>query len=116
VDPCTKNSTEGACSSCNPQYIARAFPQPIRQLYLSTVASKLDFTAPVWFQLQDSVIYKIVNSVQRMGARAITGAFKIVPTPILDIEAGLLLTIYRLQQQMMQHLINLHTLEKKHLW
>jgi hypothetical protein len=91
-------------------------PQAMRQLYLSTVVSQLDYAAAVWFQPQDQTTHRIVNSVQRMEARAITGAFKTASTSILEIEAGLLPATCRLWQRMMQHLINLHTLGKEHPW
>jgi ribonuclease HI/exonuclease III len=92
-------------------------PQAMRQLYLSTVASKLDYAAPVWFQIaRGGATHRSINTVQRIGSRAIIGAFKTTATAIIESEAGLLPAAYRLQSRVMQHVINLHTLEEDHPW
>ena len=67
-------------------------PGAMRQLYLSTVASKMDYAAPVWFKSQDkgTQIHKTYDMVQRIGGRVITGAFKSTAGGDLEVEAGLL--------------------------
>jgi ribonuclease HI/exonuclease III len=90
--------------------------QAMRQLYLSTVASKLDYAAAVWFRPGITGITQTINSVQRIGARAITGGYRNASTTILELEAGLLPAGCRLQKRIMQYLINLNTLEDSHPW
>jgi hypothetical protein len=87
-------------------------PQAMRQLYLSTVATKLDYAAPIWFQIAGGgATHRMVNSVQRIGSRAITGAFKTTATAVIESEAGLPPAAHRLQLRVMQYVVNLHTLE-----
>jgi hypothetical protein len=39
-------------------------PAAMRQLYMSTVVSKLDYTAPIWFQAKQSLqMYKTFKTV-----------------------------------------------------
>ena len=93
-------------------------PAAMRQLYMSTVASKLDYAAPVWFQSekQGSRSHKAFEAIQKIGSRTILGAYKTAAGPILESEAGLLPTTLRLERRVMQYVINLHTLPKEHPW
>ena len=93
-------------------------PASMRQLYTSTVASKLDYAAPVWFQSekQGSHSHKTFEAIQKIGSRTILGAYKTAAGPILEAEAGLLPTTLRLERRVMQYIINLHTLPKEHPW
>ena len=88
----------------------------MRQLYLSTVASKMDYAAPVWFKSQDkgTQIHKTYDMVQRIRGRVITGAFKSTAGGDLEVEAGLLPTSTRLNTRVMSFATNLHTLPQDH--
>ena len=57
----------------------------MRQLYTSTVASKLDYAAPVWFQAekQGSRSHKAFEAIQKIGSQAILGAYKTAAGTIL---------------------------------
>ena len=85
---------------------------------MSTVASKLDYAAAVWFhsEKQGSRSNQAFEAVQKIGSRAIVGAYKTAARPILEAEAGLLPTILRLERRVLQYVINLHTLPKEHPW
>ena len=93
-------------------------PAAMRQLYMSTVASKLDYAAPVWFhsEKQGSRSHKTFEAVQKIGSRTILGAYKTAAGLILESEAGLLPTTLRLERRVMQYVINLHILLKEHPW
>lgn len=93
-------------------------PAAMRQLYMSTVASKLDYAALIWFQSekQGSQSNQAFQAIQKIGSRAIVGAYKTAAGPILEAEAGLLPTTLRLERRVLQYVINLHTLPKEHLW
>ena len=93
-------------------------PPAMRQLYLATVAAKLDYAAPIWWRSK----YKgpssanCMEAVQKIGSRAITGAYRTAAGKILEIEAGLIPTTLRIQQRIAKFVINLHTLPQDHPW
>jgi hypothetical protein len=91
-------------------------PAAMRQLYMSTVASKLDYAAPIWFQSekQGSRSNQAFEAIQKIGSRAIVRAYKTAAGQILEAEAGLLPTTLCLERRMLQYVINLHTLPKEH--
>jgi ribonuclease HI len=93
-------------------------PAAMRQLYLSTVVSKLDYAAPVWYKVEEVGLktHKAFDAVQKIGSQTILGAFKTAAGAILELEAGLVPTALRLKQRVMQYAINLHTLPPKHPW
>jgi hypothetical protein len=93
-------------------------PAAMRQLYMSTVAAKLDYAAPIWFQSekQGSRSNKAFEAIQKIGSRAIVGAYKTAAGPILEAEAGLLPTTLCLERRVLQYVTNLHTLLKEHPW
>jgi hypothetical protein len=93
-------------------------PVAMRQLYLSTVVSKIDYAAPVWYKVEEVGLKtnKAFEAVQKIGSQAILGAFKTAIGAILELEAGLVPTALRLKQRVMQYEINLHTLPSKHPW
>jgi hypothetical protein len=88
----------------------------IRQLYMLTVASKLDYAALVWFKAKKQGLrfHKAFEAIQKIRSQAILGVYKTAARAILKVEAGLLLTTLRLERQVMQYVINLHTLSKEH--
>jgi len=93
-------------------------PTAMRQLYMSTVVSKLDYAASVWFKVEEKGLqtHKALDAVQKIGCQAITGAFKTASRAILEAEAGLLPTALRLKRRVVQNAINLYTLPGSHPW
>jgi hypothetical protein len=84
---------------------------------LSTVISKLDYTVPVWYKVEEVGLktYKVFEAVQKIGSQAILGIFKIAAGAILELEAGLVPTVLRLKQQVIKYTINLYILFPKYL-
>lgn len=78
-------------------------PAAMRQLYMSTVASKLDYAAPIWFKVQSHSLqmHKTFEAIQKIGSQAILGAYKTAAGTILETEAGLLPTSLRLERKVM---------------
>lgn len=91
-------------------------PQAMRQLYLSTVVTRMDYAAAAWYKVQDKnqYLHYAFDTVQRVGSKVITGAYKTAAGATVEAEAGLLPTAIRLQQNVMQFTVNLHTLPSNH--
>lgn len=92
-------------------------PRVTRQLYTSTVTSITDYAASTWYRpkLQPASRFKrILDAIQRLGAQAITGAFKTVSLSILEAEAGLTPTDFRLRKRVLNHWASMHTLPDNH--
>ena len=53
-------------------------PAAMGQLYMATIASKLDYAASVWYKIQDRGQFaeKAMEAVQRLGSRVVTGAYR----------------------------------------
>lgn len=94
-------------------------PKQTKQLYNSTVVSITDYAASTWYTYNMKSRTKLLHQlerVQRLGAQAILKSFKSVPLEILQAEANLLPTNFRIQLRVAKHWINLHTLPKSHLF
>lgn len=93
-------------------------PPAMRKLYLATVASKLDYAAPIWWRSKYKGVETAshIEAIQKIGSIAITGAFRTAAGKILEIEAGLVPTALRIQQRIIKFIINLHTLPEGHPW
>ncbi|RFU26788.1 hypothetical protein B7463_g9554, partial [Scytalidium lignicola] len=93
-------------------------PSAMKQLYISTVASKLDYAASVWYKVQERGQFaeKTLEAVQRLGSRIITGAYRTAANVILEAECGLLPTAIRLRMKVLRYAVELHTLPKEHPW
>lgn len=92
-------------------------PRSMKQLYISTVTSITDYAASTWYRPKlksTSRIKKTLDAIQRLGAQAITGAFKTVSLSILEVEADLPPTDFRLRKKVLSHWTNMHTLPDNH--
>lgn len=92
-------------------------PKVMRQLYISTVTSITDYAASTWYRSKlkaTSGIRKTLDAIQRLGAQAITGDFKTVSLSILEVEAHITPTDFRLQKHNSNHWANMHTLPDNH--
>lgn len=77
-------------------------PSVARQLFTSTVASKIDYAASVWCPLRrdSSVAAGIVRpfeAIQRVASQAIVGVFRNTALAIAEAEAGIEPTVVRLE-------------------
>jgi hypothetical protein len=90
-----------------------------RQLFVSTVASKIDYAASVWCSARKEAIVatwigRPFEVVQRIATQAIVGAFRTTALPTAEAEAGIEPTCVRLRARIMKHWIICHTLPKDH--
>ncbi|KAG6996291.1 RNA-directed DNA polymerase from mobile element jockey [Fusarium oxysporum f. sp. conglutinans] len=65
-------------------------PRTARQLFVATVAPTMDYASNVWPHRRGWRETKWLNDAQKMGAQAITGAFKTVSVAVAKAEAGIL--------------------------
>jgi hypothetical protein len=97
--------------------LQRLRPAAMRQLYISTIVSKLDYIAPIWFQARQSLqMYKTFKTVQKIENQAILEVYRTAARTILETEAELLSTSLRLEHKVIQYIINLYILSKQHPW
>ena len=94
-------------------------PSVARQLFISTVASKIDYAASVWCSMRkDSIvgvgIGRPFEAIQRMATQAIAGVFRTTALAIAEAETGIEPTSVRLRARIMKHWITSHTLPKDH--
>ena len=84
-------------------------PPPVaRQLFSSTVASKIDYAASVWCPArQDSIVPvgsgRPFEAIQRVASQAIVGVFRNTALAIAEAEAGIEPTIVRLRARILKH-------------
>ncbi|KAJ5288337.1 hypothetical protein N7508_011112 [Penicillium antarcticum] len=94
-------------------------PSVARQLFTSTVASKIDYAASVWCPIrQDAIvaagIARPFEVIQRVASQAIVGVFRSTALAIAEAEAGIEPTVVRLRARILKHWIVCHTLPKDH--
>ncbi|KAF4334758.1 endonuclease exonuclease phosphatase [Fusarium beomiforme] len=65
-------------------------PRTARQLFVATVAPTMDYASNVWSHRCGWRETRWLNEAQKMGAQAITGAFKTVSMAVAEAEAGIL--------------------------
>jgi hypothetical protein len=89
-------------------------PSVSRQLFTSTVASKIGYAASVWCHIrQDSIIAAGIGrrfeAIQRAESQAIIGVFRNTALAIAEAEAGIELTVLRFRARVLKHWIGCHT-------
>lgn len=89
-------------------------PQAARQLFVATVAPAMDYAFVVWAHARGERELKEFNRAQKIGARAITGAFQTVARAVAEAEANIQTVHERHALAGMKLYINMHTLPKKH--
>jgi hypothetical protein len=87
-------------------------PRTARQLFVATVAPTMDYASNVWFHRRGWRETRWLNEAQKMGAQAITGAFKTVSVTVA--EAGILPISERHAQAGTRLYVNMQTLPKTH--
>jgi ribonuclease HI len=92
-------------------------PKTTRQLFKATVSPVVDYASPVWSTTLNQNSHQMLNQVQRIGAQAIVGAFRTVALERVEMEASLVPTKQRLEEQQNKFWVKSHTLPDKHpLW
>ena len=64
-------------------------PLTARQLFGATVALVVDYASNVWIYTCGYKGMALINRIQKVGAQAITGAFRIVATTVIEAEASI---------------------------
>jgi hypothetical protein len=74
----------------------------------------MDYASTVWSHRRRVKETKLLNEVQKMGAQAITGAFKTVSVAVAEAEAGITPVGERHAQAGTRLYVNMQTLPKTH--
>jgi len=93
-------------------------PKQARQLYLAVITPATDYAASTWHANERRGFQGLVsalNTIQRLGARSILGAFKGVSLAVLEAEAHLDAVTQRLHRKVTNHLASLCTLPETNL-
>ncbi|KAL9568917.1 hypothetical protein ACKAV7_006982 [Fusarium commune] len=89
-------------------------PRTARQLFTATVAPAMDYASVVWSHARNERALSWFNRAQKIGARAITGAFRTVATAVMEAEANIQTVCERHAQAGMRMYINVKTVPKSH--
>ncbi|KAF4415370.1 reverse transcriptase [Fusarium acutatum] len=89
-------------------------PRTARQLFTATVAPAMDYASVVWSHARNERALSWFNRAQKIGARAITGAFRTVATAVMEAEANIQTVCERQAQAGMRMYINIKTVPKTH--
>ncbi|RKK21589.1 hypothetical protein BFJ67_g17192, partial [Fusarium oxysporum f. sp. cepae] len=89
-------------------------PRTARQLFTATVAPAMDYASVVWSHARNERALSWFNRAQKIGARAITGAFRTVVTAVMEAEANIQTVCERHAQAGMRMYINIKTVPKTH--
>lgn len=85
-------------------------PATARQLFTAMVAPAVDYASNVWRPACVHKRAKLLDRVQRMGAQAVTGAFRTVATSVAEAEAHIGSVQDRLWKRALKLWVELHTL------
>ncbi|KAJ5117672.1 hypothetical protein N7448_011304 [Penicillium atrosanguineum] len=94
-------------------------PLVARQLFASTVSSKIDYAASVWCPIRQDAsvaagIVRLFEAIQRVASQAIVGVFRTTALAIAEAEAAIEPTVVRLRARILKHWIVCHTLPQDH--
>ncbi|EAQ84812.1 hypothetical protein CHGG_08826 [Chaetomium globosum CBS 148.51] len=73
-------------------------PRTARQLFVATVAPVMDYAANVWMHACGEKALSWLNRAQKIGALAITGAFRAAATAVVEAEASIYPKIARVAE------------------
>jgi hypothetical protein len=85
-------------------------PSTARQLFGATVAPVVDYASNVWMHACGCKGMALINRIQRVGAQAITGAFRTVATAVAEAEASIRTVGERHAEKATKLWVNLRTL------
>ena len=107
-------ATRGLRAAMGLRRLKMLTPRTARQLFVATVAPTMDYASNVWSHRRGWRKTKWLNEAQKMGAQAITGAFKTVSVAVAEAEAGILPIGERHAQAGTRLYVNMQTLPKTH--
>ena len=85
-------------------------PSTARQLFRATVALVVDYASNVWMYAYGYKGIALINRIQKVGAQAITGAFRTVATTVIEAEASIRTVDKRHTERATKLWVNLRTL------
>jgi Reverse transcriptase (RNA-dependent DNA polymerase)/Endonuclease-reverse transcriptase len=89
-------------------------PRTTRQLFASTVVPAVDYASNVWRHACGVKASAALNRVQKIGAQAITGAFRTVATAVAEAEAAIQTVRGRHDEKAIKMWIYIRTLPPTH--
>lgn len=89
-------------------------PKTARQLFIATVAPVVDYASNVWMHARRTNALAVLNRVQKIGAQAVTGAFRTVATAVAEAEAGIRTVAERQAERATKLWVYIHTLPPTH--
>jgi hypothetical protein len=109
-----KAATRGLRAAMCLRRLKMLTPRTARQLFVATVAPTMDYASNVWSHRRGWRETRWLNEAQKIGAQAITGAFKTVSVAVAEAEAGILPIGERHAQAGTRLYVNVQTLPKTH--
>ena len=104
-----KATTKGLLAAMALKRLRLVSPSTARQLFGATVAPVVDYASNVWMHVCGYKGMALMNRIQRVGAQAITGAFRTVATTVAEAEAGIRTVVERHAERTTKLWVNLRT-------
>jgi hypothetical protein len=105
-----KATTKGLLAALALKRLRLVSPSTARQLFGATVAPVVDYASNVWMHACGYKGMALMNRIQRVGAQAITGAFRTVATAVAEAEASIRTVSERFAVRATKLWVNLRTL------
>lgn len=109
-----RTATKGLAAAMALKRLGMLSPMTARQLYVSTVAPVMDYASNVWMHACGTAAMPSLNRVQKVGAQAITGAFRTVATAVAEAEANIRTIHERHTERAIKLWIDLRSLPNTH--
>lgn len=109
-----KATTRGVLAAAALMRLRLVSPTTARRLFGATVAPVVDYASNVWMHACGCKGLALMNRIQRLGAQAVTGAFRTVATAVAEAEASIRTVRERHAERATKFWVNLHTLPETH--
>ena len=108
-----KAATKGLAAAMALKRLRMTTPSTARPLFTATIAPIMDYALNIWEHACTQPAMTAFNRVQKVGAQAITGAFRTVLTAVAEAEASIHTIIERHTHKITNWFIELQTLPAK---
>jgi endonuclease/exonuclease/phosphatase family metal-dependent hydrolase/ribonuclease HI len=105
-----KATTKGLLAAMALKRLRLVSPSTARQLFGATVAPVVDYASNVWMHACGCKGMALMNRIQRIGAQAVTGAFRTVATAVAEAEASIRTVSERFAERATKFWVNVRTL------
>jgi hypothetical protein len=105
-----KATTKGLLAVMALKRLRLVSPSTARQLFGATVAPVVDYASNAWMHACGCKGMALMNRIQRIGAQAVTGAFRTVATAVAEAEASIRTVRERFAVRATKLWLNLRTL------